>query len=68
MRHKIMLHIVVETRSDRDASEIAKKLDGLLKTSLVRMAIQNEGIQLAPGDATNPEPGRPVVYAPQREP
>ena len=62
MKHKISMCIIVETRDDRDAAEIAKKLQGLLKTSLVRMAIQSEGIRLAHED------GRPVVYAPQREP
>ena len=62
MRHRILMHFIVETRDDRDAAEIAKKLNDLLKTSLVRMAIQSEGIQLAHGD------GRPVVYAPTREP
>jgi hypothetical protein len=61
MRHKILMHFVVETRDDRDASEIAMKLDKLLKTPLVRMAIHNEGIRLAYGD------GKPVVYAPTRE-
>jgi hypothetical protein len=62
MRHKILMHMIVETRDDRDAAEIAKKLDKLLKTPIVRMAIDGEGIRLAYGD------GRPVVYTPQREP
>jgi hypothetical protein len=62
MKHRIMMHFIVETRDDRDAAEIAKKLSGLLKTSLVRLAIQGEGIKLADGD------GKPIVYAPQREP
>jgi hypothetical protein len=61
MKHKILMHFVVETRDDLNAKEIAKKLESLLKTPLVRMAIQGEGVQLAYGD------GRPVVYAPQRE-
>ena len=62
MRHKILLHMIVETRDDLDATEISKKLESLLKTSLVRMAIESEGIHLAHGD------GRPVVYRPTREP
>jgi hypothetical protein len=62
MKHRIMMHFIVETRDDRDTAEIAKKLSGLLKTSLVRLAIQGEGIKLADGD------GKPIVYAPQREP
>ncbi len=61
MRHRILVHFVVETRDDRDAAGIAKKLNELLKSSLVRMAIQSEGIQLAHGD------GRPVVYTPTRD-
>lgn len=55
------MHMIVETYDDRDAADIAKKLDKLLKTPMVRMAIDSEGIRLAYGD------GRPVVYAPTRE-
>jgi hypothetical protein len=62
MKHKILMHFILETRDDRDAAEIAKKLEGLLKKSIVRMAIEAEGIRLAHGD------GKPVVYAPTREP
>jgi len=61
MRYRQLVHFVIEARDDREASEVAKKLDKLLKTPLVRMAIQGEGVQLAYGD------GRPVVYAPTRE-
>jgi hypothetical protein len=55
------MHFVIVARDDREAAEVAKKLDKLLKTSLVRMAIESEGVRLAYGD------GRPVVYAPTRE-
>ena len=61
MRHRQLVHFIVETRDDRDAAEIAKKLGKLLTGPLARMAITSEGIQLANGD------GRPVVYAPKRE-
>jgi hypothetical protein len=61
MRYKLLMHFVIEARDDRDAGEVAKKLDKLLKTPLVRMAIDGEGVRLAHGD------GRPVVYAPTRE-
>jgi hypothetical protein len=61
MRYRVLMHFVIESRDDQEAATIAKKLDGLLKTPLVRMAIQGEGVQLAHGD------GRPVVYAPTRE-
>jgi hypothetical protein len=62
MNYRQLMHFVIVARDDNEAAEVAKKLDGLLKTPLVRMAIQGEGIRLAHGD------GRPVVYAPKREP
>lgn len=61
MKYKILMHFVIEARDGRDAAETAKKLDKLLKTPLVRMAIEGEGVHLAHGD------GRPVVYAPTYE-
>jgi hypothetical protein len=61
MKYKQLVHFIIDARDDREAADVAKKLDGLLKTPLVRMAIQTEGIRLADGD------GRPVVYAPTRE-
>ena len=61
MRYRQLVHFIVEARDDRDAADVAKRLDKLLKTSLVRMAIESEGVKLAYGD------GRPVVYAPTRE-
>ena len=66
MRHKILMHFIVETRDDHDAAEISKKLQGLLEKPLARMAIQSEGIQIArkPGQPD----GQPVVYVPTREP
>jgi ABC-type metal ion transport system substrate-binding protein len=61
MNYRQLMHFVIVARDDNEAAEVSKKLDKLLKTPLVRMAIQGEGIQLAHGD------GRPVVYAPKRE-
>jgi hypothetical protein len=61
MRYRQLMHFVIEARDDREASDVAKKLDKLLKTPLVRMAIEGEGVRLAYGD------GRPVVYAPTRD-
>lgn len=55
-----MMSIVVEAPGARQAHEQAKKLEGLLKSPLVKMAAEGEGIQLS-GD------GKPVVHAPQRE-
>jgi hypothetical protein len=62
MKYKILMHFIIEARDDRDAADVAKKLDGLLKSPFVRIAIQGEGVRPADGD------GKPVVYAPQREP
>lgn len=68
MRYKLLMHFVIEARDDREAAEVAKKLDEkLLKSALVRMAIQSEGIQLARGRTPEEADGRPVVYAPTRE-
>jgi hypothetical protein len=61
VKYKILMHVIIEARDDRDAAAVAKTLDKLLKTPLVRMAIDGEGIRLAHGD------GRPVVYSPTRE-
>jgi hypothetical protein len=55
------MHVVIEARGDHEALQVAKKLEKLLKEPMVRMAIRDEGIQLAYDD------GRPVVYSPARE-
>ena len=34
MRYRQLVHFIVEARDDRDAAEVAKKLDRLLKTHL----------------------------------
>jgi hypothetical protein len=60
VRYRISMSIAVEARDDRQAHEYALKLAELLKTPLVRMAVEGEGIRLS-GD------GRPIVYQPQRE-
>ena len=60
MTYRIMMHIDVDARDDREAFEVARKLGELLKNPMVRMAIQSEGIRLSSGD------GRPVVYRPQQ--
>lgn len=61
VKYRQLVHFIIEARDDREAAEVAKKLDKLLKGPIARMAITGEGIQLAHGD------GRPVVYAPKRE-
>lgn len=60
MRYRIAMSIEVEARSDAEAYKFAEKLAGLLKSPMVRMAVDGEGIKLA-GD------GHPVVHMPQRE-
>lgn len=61
MRYRIAMSIEVNATGDRQAYEYAVKLNELLKTPLVRMAVEGEGIQLSGGD------GRPIVHEPQRE-
>jgi len=60
MKYRIVMSIAVEAANDRQAHECATKLMGLLKSPLVRMAAEGEGIRLS-GD------GKPVVHQPQRE-
>jgi antitoxin (DNA-binding transcriptional repressor) of toxin-antitoxin stability system len=60
MRYRIAMSIAVEARDDRQAYEYAVKLSELLKSPLVRMAVQGEEIQLS-------DDGRPIVHQPQRE-
>jgi hypothetical protein len=61
VKYKLLMHVLIDANSEREANEVAVKLDKLLKTPMVRMAIRDEGIRLADGD------GKPVVYAPTRE-
>lgn len=60
MRFRVMMSVEVEASGDAEAYEYAKKLSGLLKGPLVKMAVEAEGIRLANGSQA-------VVYAPQRE-
>jgi hypothetical protein len=60
MSHRILMHVEVDARDDRQAFDWATKLGALLKNPMVRMAIEGEGIRLTGGD------GRPVVYQPER--
>jgi hypothetical protein len=59
MRYRIAMSIEVDAMGDRQAREYAVKLVELLKSPLVRMAVESEGIRLS-GD------GRPIVHEPQR--
>jgi hypothetical protein len=54
------MSVAVEARNDREAYEHALKLKELLKSPLVKMAVEGDGIRLS-GD------GQPIVHEPQRE-
>lgn len=54
------MSIEVDASNDAEAYQYAEKLGALLKSPLVRMAVDNDGIKLA-GD------GHPIVHMPQRE-
>ena len=60
MRYRITMSMAVEARDDREAYDYAKKLEELLKSPLVRMAVDGEGIKLSAD-------GRPIVHQPQQE-
>ena len=59
MRYRILVSMEIEARDDRKAHEYAVKLQELLRSPMVRMAVANEEIQLS-GD------GKPIVHQPQR--
>lgn len=61
MKYRIMMSVAIEARTDHEASEYARKFAGLLKSPLVKMAVEGEGIRLFGSD------GAPVVHQPQRE-
>jgi DMSO/TMAO reductase YedYZ molybdopterin-dependent catalytic subunit len=61
VRYVVFMSIEVEASGDRQAYEHALKFAELLKSPLVRMAVEAEGVRLAAPD------GHPVVYQPQRE-
>ena len=61
MRYWVAMSVEIEARSDREAYAHAKKLNELLKSPLVKMQLESEGIRLSGGD------GRPTVYQPQRD-
>jgi len=60
VKYRITMSMAVDARDDRQAYEYATKLQELLKSPLVRMAVSGEDIQLF-GD------GQPIVHQPQRE-
>ena len=61
MKYKVLMHVMIDARDDRDALQQAGKLGALLKHPLVRASISSEGVKLAGGD------GQPLVYHPQRD-
>lgn len=60
MRYRVAMSIEVSANSDAEAYSHAERLAKLLKSPVVRMAVEGEGIRLE-GD------GHPVVHVPQRE-
>lgn len=61
MRYRVFMSIDIEARHDREAHEQALKLKELLKSPMVRMAVQGEGVKLSNGD------GGSIVYEPTYE-
>lgn len=57
MRYRIAMSIEVDAAGSRQACEYAAKLGELLKSPLVRMAVEGEGVRLF-------EDGRPIVHEP----
>jgi len=54
------MSVAVEAQNDAEAFRHAESLSELLKSPMVRMAVEGNGIQLAPGE-------QPTVHQPQRE-
>lgn len=59
MRYRVAMSIEIEARNNSEAYEHAIKLLELLKSPLVRMAVEGEGVHLSGN-------GSPVVHQPQR--
>lgn len=60
MRYRIAMSIEVSAISDAEAYQYAEKLAKLLRSPVVRMAVEGDGIRLEAD-------GHPVVHMPQRE-
>lgn len=60
MRYWVAMSIEIDARDDREAHAHAMKLAELLRSPIVRMQLESEGIRVAGDD------GHPVVYQPQR--
>jgi hypothetical protein len=56
-----MMSIDVAADNDAEAREAARKLLTLMSSPVVAMAVQGEGIKVAPNS-------KAIVYAPQRDP
>lgn len=55
MSHRILVHVDVEARDDREALEWAQKLGELLKNPLVRVAMEGEGIRVTSQQVYQPQ-------------
>lgn len=60
MRHRVLISLEIDAQDERQAYELALKLDGLLRQPMVQMTIQSEGIPLVNGN------GNLTVHQPQR--
>lgn len=58
--YRFLMSIEVSASHDGEAHEQALRLEKMLKTPLLKMAVEGEGVRLV-GD------GRPIVYQPQRQ-
>ena len=67
MGHRILVHVDVSSRDDREAADWARKLDSLLKNPLVLAAIEAEGIRVEGQQVYEPERRHPQPR-PQRQP
>ena len=61
MKYRAVMSISVDAPSDEEARKAVKKLVAMLKSPMVRLAVEAEGIRLVGGN------GEPTVQALQRE-
>jgi hypothetical protein len=57
MRFQVLMAVTIEARTPQEAAAHAVKLKELVKSPIVRIALEGEGVRLSNGE--------PVVYTPQ---
>jgi hypothetical protein len=60
VKYRVLMSVVIDARTDREAYECATKLKELLKSPMVKMAAEGAGVTIS-GD------GKPIVHEPQYE-